>query len=852
MNKNRMLRRFVILMAVSVLVTTVSGFLLHYGPMAASPVDAVFQFFLSILNGFRTLLADPEIDAGALLSGPETAEGAPAAWNGWRFVAACLYAGFACVAAVASIGALLLAAERYVRDIRNAMARWIQDKHSPIEWLKYLVPLPALPALVWFVWSASGVWRWTCGGILAILALIFLPRLAAWCWRFAARCYWLCQKYRAWSKARVERVLLFGFSEEVKTLLENHDQQNRESWKCEKGKAYPDFIYRIHLVTDEELSDDEELQLLKQRVILHKADYLDLKESARAELASDMELEKADRVLLMEKSAPRNYALYLRLCAGPAKIRQECKFYALCESDAVRQTIETSFDSKLLPLIKERQAIDRRKDRPAYDAITQKMRAIRELTLFDLSELKANKLFEEHPLHSQNGVGHWDVHLLIAGFGHLGQQVLRQALNRGVLTADNTILIDVYDQTMEEKWQQFANSFHSSYVRLIPGSDGLAGCCAQLMLSAPEADGLLHIRFFRQDLRSRTFSDTLESAQRELNKKGTPLPITYAAVCIRQAEVTLHCLNELREVQLASGMRFPIAIRLERESEVAAEMSGAYRAIDQLLSRTEAGGEANGMVVAIPTDDMLLHCDEIFNDSRLQNAKRYNRTYNRIQLLTRGDAGTEDQKEPQKQKEPESADDQWYPLLMYKRRNNYRLYEHVATKRFVWENRQRAEGAEHWDNYESYFGKQGSVLRQSSGDDRFRFNIELEKLPGNASAEEQGKCERKIAEKIVELMSGTPAVREMVATEHRRWCYVMAMDGWKYGPPDDIKRQKLYLVDWERLSRETPETCKYDLIAYITLGQVLSREAGREARTPAGSETARAGRAQLVASAAAE
>ena len=61
--------------------------------------------------------------------------------------------------------------------------------------------------------------------------------------------------------------------------------------------------------------------------------------------------------------------------------------------------------------------------------------------------------------------------------------------------------------------------------------------------------------------------------------------------------------------------------------------------------------------------------------------------------------------------------------------------------------------------------------------------------------------------------------REMLKTEHRRWCYYTASIGWE--PPaangrsvrkDDRLRTNPCITDWDSLLRWQPQTCKYDLM----------------------------------------
>lgn len=70
----------------------------------------------------------------------------------------------------------------------------------------------------------------------------------------------------------------------------------------------------------------------------------------------------------------------------------------------------------------------------------------------------------------------------------------------------------------------------------------------------PAADGELRVRFHQADVMGRGFACLLE----RLNKE---MPLTYAAVCMGEADTGAHCIVELKK--LNGG--FPIALRMEND-----------------------------------------------------------------------------------------------------------------------------------------------------------------------------------------------------------------------------------------------------------------------------------------------
>lgn len=59
-----------------------------------------------------------------------------------------------------------------------------------------------------------------------------------------------------------------------------------------------------------------------------------------------------------------------------------------------------------------------------------------DLELVGIPEMQIHKMYSEHPLHTvykdtDTPLKDWTVHLLVAGFGQLGQQAVLQAMNLG-------------------------------------------------------------------------------------------------------------------------------------------------------------------------------------------------------------------------------------------------------------------------------------------------------------------------------------------------------------------------------------------------------------------------------------
>lgn len=521
-----------------------------------------------------------------------------------------------------------------------------------------------------------------------------------------------------WRRRKGTPVLIFGWNENVRGLVNGEDADGSKK-------------YQIHVVTAAKLSNDDELWLLRRGAVYHRMDLLSAPKGRREKLLRQMPVHRIKRVLLMEDSPTRNFSLYRLLSEDASPLKQDVSYYCLCEEDGARSIIEDACDQRL----------------------DDGVEGTAELILFSLAEMKADSIFSAlsesddsfRPLHTVNTPDKRDVHLLIAGFGTVGQQVLLQAINLGVLSSRSRLCIDVVDLDMDRNRELFTNRFHDS-VDGSPKPD-------ELLLQEPTADGELLIRFHQTDVRGQSFARLLEQLNEEM-------PLTYAAVCMSQADVGMHCIVALRRLEGS----FPIALRMENDLQIASYLKQNDGAFQE--------------VFPVAVSDRMLRMANICDEERERMARKFHRTYAGIQLLPPG-------KEPDDQPFEGKS---WGSLKMYQRRANVFLYRHQAVKDVF--------GKLDPAVWERCFGKDGTLL-QRLDNGRYRCSYDGPAMAAAINAE--------------------PEIRELAMTEHRRWCYVMAMQGWRYGErKDEFRRKTPYLVTWDELCRSAPEMAVYDLIAYLT------------------------------------
>lgn len=521
-----------------------------------------------------------------------------------------------------------------------------------------------------------------------------------------------------WRTRKGTPILIFGWNETVRTLVNGEHADGTTQ-------------YRLHVLTSEPLSDEDELWLFRHGAVPHQMDLLSVSEERGEKLLGQLPLSRVERVLLLESSPTRNFSLYRMLTEDDSLLGPDTKYYCLCEDDGTRSVIEDAYDQ-------------RSKD--------CKNRA-KSLTLFSLAEMKADSIFSPlrendgsfKPLHTVNTPDRRDVHLLIAGFGSVGQQVLLQAINLGALGSQSRLYIDVVDLAANHRRDLFLNRFHSS-----------VNACAddnELLLKAPIADGELKIRFHQLNICGRSFARLLEQLDKEM-------PLTYAAVCTKHADTGMHCIVELKKL---TGS-FPIALRLENDLLAA-----------NYLKQSDGTFKE---VFPIAVSDRLLRIANICDNERETRAEQFQKTYDAIKLLKPGE-------------EPGEKSEKASPTVpkMYQRRANILLFRHQAVK--------DAFGPLDPAVWERCFGEDGTILQRLSHNQyRLRHDTWAD---------------------TVAAINAEPAIRELAMTEHRRWCYVMAAQGWRLAQRKDENRLETpYLTTWDTLCQEHPESAIYDLIAYLT------------------------------------
>lgn len=586
----------------------------------------------------------------------------------------------------------------------------------------------------------------------------------------------LNRKMHIFEKKR-EKVVIVGLNAYVKELL-----QNNKTWQ-------------IYLLCEEKYSDEEKLEL--------ETAYADCRvcwkwyglscEKAVCGLLKKL-LKHADTlpVILFETSDSRNFENYMRLCQLGKQFEQESKdkikCYASCESRAVERLLCDYYD-----------------DRPGEERL--------EMTLFHVPQLQVRRMLAQHPVTEAvwerfarevtaedspqkrmerycRNAEQFRQHVLIAGFGVMGQELLRQMITLSVLHSKADILIDVADRDAAANVNAFMSRFDREYVRkkVCRMERGDRPFMAEYELAEPECDGSLRIRFWEADILGEDFEELLQRIM-ELPEDArcspckSEAPLTYAAVTVPDSDASIQGMLTIRKyvTRYQKQTRIPVAVRVDGDTYIARLLNSSMRYEE---------------VFPISPGRNVVDIEQILDEQTERTAIRYHDCYDRVAAASAYavSAGGHAQWESNYS----VMEEKWKALTSYKRRSSRSLSSHAAEKRTVVHSVAGKEGIAYlYKNYPTVKAME-AVLKKE--------------IPGNPYEE---------------------FLVEMARLEHRRWCYFMAADGWStntklealdkaavFPAADEVMRTHPCLCDWELLKKYMGDKMIYDLIPMmISMGE---------------------------------
>ena len=524
-------------------------------------------------------------------------------------------------------------------------------------------------------------------------------------------------------------IVVFGYNNDIQSMLKNNTFNPKKV--C------------VHIVTEETINSEEIYRLNKSGYIVHSADVLKAKDTELSSILAKTHIESAENIILFENSSIRNFSLLQLFKLNEndneckIKLATGTKVSCRCEEEGIGRLIAEYYNSAA-----------------GTDVLF-------DLELVGLPEMQIHKMYSDHPLHTfYNGTDiplkDWTVHLLVAGFGQLGQQAVLQAMNLGVVHESNRITIDVFDCSIKAKKAVFLN-------QLNPESFDISD--DRVTLKSSVADGVLEIVFHELNVSHNNFYDLIRS-------KIKTDPYTYAVIALENIDLSVNCAMQLEELFSENNLKLPILMRMDTDRRLAGYISAENSALAD--------------VSLIDDRSVVITLEMIINRAIDRSAKEYNHFYNNIALITADEEGTANNSD-------EDPEQEWNRLRLFRRSSSKAAAYHDEVKDDILPKLASENNEDLTTKLESLIGRNGSIMKYTG------------------SAWQMIGSE----EELLEALKKDSFAYNLASLEHRRWCCYMASIGWRPGERSDKFRRNPCLVTQQKLMETKPEMCKYDLMSLM-------------------------------------
>ena len=445
-------------------------------------------------------------------------------------------------------------------------------------------------------------------------------------------------------------IVVFGYNDDVRSMLKKSHTDPKKN--C------------IHIITTENIPQDELYALNKSGHMLHNIDALKAQESELESLFAKTHITEASNIILFEDSSIRNFSLLqlFRLSESDSherlRLAPGAKVSLRCEEEGIGRLIAEYYDS------------------------SAGKGALYDLEVVGFPEMQVRRMYTDVPLHTVHEntgrkLSDWNVHLLVVGLGQLGQQAVIQAMNLGVIHGENSIVIDVFDTNIKAKMADLINQFSPDSFDITENS---------ITLKPEVADGRLQVNFYRLNTHHLDFYQHI----REVTLSD---PYTYAVITIEDIDTSVHCALQLEEVFQENSSEIPIMMRMDSDRRLAGYVS------------SENNSLAN--VRLIDDRSCVITLDMIVGREIDRKAKEFNHLYNNIAIITQDETGSSDNADA-------DAEEEWNRLKLFRRSSSRAAACHEDVKSVIIPRLAGECGQDTDEVIEKLIGKDG-ILMQYTG-----------------------------------------------------------------------------------------------------------------------------------------
>lgn len=532
---------------------------------------------------------------------------------------------------------------------------------------------------------------------------------------------------------------------------------------------------KVYLWTENFLSAEEERELYLKKVSVKMNDFSlgdspEEYKNQKMKFKKFIKTKKITDVLLLDSSDAKNIQYYMALSSHEVCEERTIHFYVLNKSFEMRNMLQDYFDDKL----SEFRGVDGK--------MPKDVNTYMDLRIFNFDQIQAELMFSELPVFGRitsetdseaiRSKMDKNVHMLIIGGNSLCMYIALHAMNQAVLSSDGKIVIDIVNNNISDIRNMLGRRFNKDFVCHIDEN--------RFEIGSDKNDGTLMIRLSECDMTRDALVPLLRNLQNDNDGK-----YTYLALSSRNVSENLNVFKVINDEEIISQnckAPVPVAIRMTYSKEM-----------EEYLSSFGWCKE----VYLMGANEEYISLDQIIHSEEEKYIRIYNLIYDDISaaVLRAGYPDKTSEDGILKVKDTVKTDTArgkaevfWNQRAYYQRQSCRALFYHKGVK---------------------------EVMSGENRDEMQRFLKKTEKDGENWS------------ERLIATEGGYPGLLETAKTEHRRFVYFYASEGWGYDAEKKDSKKRLHncLCPWktmeERLKKESENVEKPDILIYDLISSPL-------------------------------
>ena len=570
-------------------------------------------------------------------------------------------------------------------------------------------------------------------------------------------------------------IIIFGYNDMVKDFLENKIDKKEKT--------------RIIVVSKDEISDKETLRYIRNKILFINKNVLECNKKDKKEIYEIMN--NIENVYLFEKDDLVNYSYLIDVFNYYEKEdnkkdnkKNRIKLYCYAEDYQANVMISKYIHNKL----------------EANNGNNKLSKLISDYNVFDVSTLRIRQLLNNKDV-KINKYEKPNTHSIIIGFGNLGHAVFNEVLNKSVYNQNGKIRIDIISKDIDKEKNYILNRVSGLYVKN-PKINGKRDENHLEISSDSElgyrCDGHLDIWFHKENIENKSFYRSINGILQE--NKGD---IDNIFICTGESSTTIRAMKALQDLNITHRELF------EKGVNVFLRIENNYTFYNNVKNVTN--GDDNLNIIIIPSAKEVLDTNGIENKDETKKAIAFHYVYDIIDkeidnIIENENSSwdkikdnvntfknnlkntdiekvTKDKNNNNVENSAKKGIEQWKALDYARREATWWSVLHLKVKKELFDNEKLYDKKEIKNELEGLFRK--------------KFDSKESLI------------------KYLNEVSDTKLF-DFIKLEHRRWCYMKALDGFHYDEVANRAQLKHNcLLTYDKLKEKVPETILKDLIPLI-------------------------------------